>query len=118
MIIYVTHSTSFDFKKELYEPLRSSDLNNKHNIVLPHEKTDQQFVSKSFLKECDLVIAEVSNPSTGQGIELGWASLYNKKIICIHKKNVTPSKSLNVVSNVFISYTDSTDLIKQLEKVL
>ncbi|MBW2985833.1 hypothetical protein KY333_00525 [Candidatus Woesearchaeota archaeon] len=38
MKIYVGHAKKFDFKKELYEPLRKSPLNNEHEIVLPHEK--------------------------------------------------------------------------------
>jgi len=30
MKIFVAHSSNFDFKNELYLPLRNSSLNNKH----------------------------------------------------------------------------------------
>jgi hypothetical protein len=74
MKIYVSHSTSFDFKEELYKPIRSSDLNSIHEIILPHEDSNEQFKTLDLFKSggCKLIIAEVSYPSTGQGIELGW----------------------------------------------
>jgi hypothetical protein len=37
------------------------------------------------LKEVDIFLAEVSTPATGLGIELGFAYLYKKRIICISK---------------------------------
>lgn len=82
--IYVAHSRSFDFKKELYEPIRKNFLNNEHTFILPHEHSEEPFNSKDYLKdEADLVIAEVSEPSTGLGIELGWADAHQVLIICI-----------------------------------
>jgi hypothetical protein len=118
MKIYVCHSTSFDFKKRLYEPIRNSGLNTKHEIVLPHEKSDSQFNSKEYLKKCDLVIAEVSYPSTGQGIELGWANLYNVPIVCIYKFNTKPSGALKAVSNNLFEYSGKEDLIQKLKAYL
>lgn len=113
--IYVTHSTSFDFKKELYEPIRSSSLDSSYEITLPHENSDEQFNSKDYMKDCDLIIAEVSYPSTGQGIELGWANLYGKQIVCIYKIGSKPSGSLKIVSNTLIEYTSQKDMIQNLE---
>lgn len=118
MEIYVAHSSSFDFKKELYEPLRNSELNNQHNITLPHEQSDRQFNSKEYLPNCDLVIAEVSYPSTGMGIELGWANSLKKRIVCIYKSGSKPSGSLEVVSSDFIEYASPDDLVTKLKEVL
>lgn len=118
MKIYVAHSSSFDYKTELYAPLRNSELNKKHQIVLPHEDSSKLYDSKSYLKECDLVIAEVSYPSTGQGIELGWANLYNVRIVCIHKSGLKPSSSLKAVSSELVEYDSSEDLINKLQKVI
>lgn len=114
MKIYLTHSTSFDYKNELYIPIRESDLNNQHEIVLPHEKSDKPFDSKKYFDECNLVIAEVSYPSTGQGIELGWANIKNIPIICFYKTGTKPSGSIKAVSNKIIEYIDKNDLIKKL----
>jgi len=98
MKIYVTHSSNFDYKNDLYLPIRQSKLNIQHEITLPHEQTDELFNSKEYMKNCDFILAEVSYPSTGQGIELGWADLYNKPILCFYKKGFKPSKSINAVS--------------------
>lgn len=118
MKIYVTHSSSFDYQNELYLPLRRSELNKLHEISLPHEHTTNQFNSKEYMKECDLILAEVSYPSTGQGIELGWANLYSIPIVCLYKKNLKPSGSLKVISNSFIEYENSEDLVQKLSEFL
>jgi len=119
MKIYVSHSRNFDFQKELYEPIRKSSLNNKHTFILPHEKSDEPFNSKEYLKnQCDLLIAEVSNPETGLGIELGWADIYEVPIICIYRKGSKLSGSLKVISKSFIEYSNSAELISEIEKVI
>ena len=114
MKIYVTHSTSFDYNKELYLPIRESFLNEQHEIVLPHEESSEPFDSKKIFDECELVIAEVSYPSTGQGIELGWANLKNIPIKCFYKTGTKYSESIKVVSNKIIEYIDKDDLIKKI----
>ncbi|MBT3816930.1 MAG: hypothetical protein HOE80_00380 [Candidatus Magasanikbacteria bacterium] len=119
MKIYVAHSRSFDFKKELYEPMRQSSLNNEHTFVLPHETSDESFNSKDYLKnEADVLIAEVSEPSTGLGIELGWANIYEVPIIGIYKKGSKVSGSLKVVSKNFVEYFNSKELISGIEKII
>lgn len=114
MKIYVTHSSGFDFKNELYQPLRNSELNNQHQITLPHENSSEPFSSKDFMKECDLILSEVSHPSTGQGIELGWANFYDIPILCIFKNGTKPSDSLKTVSDKFIEYENSEDMIQKV----
>lgn len=113
MKIYVTHSTNYDFQKEFYEPLINSELYKIHEIILPHK--DNTFTNtKEIIKDSDLIISEVSYPSTGQGIELGWAENYHKKIICIYKTGSKYSSSLKVVTDVFIEYKDSEDMINKI----
>jgi len=70
MKIYFGHSKNFDFKKELYELIRKSELNKQHKIIFPHE-TEEFVNSKNIIKDCDLMIAEVTYPATSLGIELG-----------------------------------------------
>ena len=114
MKIYVCHSSALDYRKELYEPIRTSDLNKQHKFILPHETSEQTFNSKEIIPQCDLIISEISYPSTSMGIELGWANKDNKKIIFIYKKGTKVSKSLKTVSLDFIEYTDVIDLIEKL----
>jgi len=119
MKIYISHSTSFDFKKDLYQPLRDSDFSK--NFILPHEKSLKQNTLKNIFssKKCDLIIAEVSFPSTGQGIELCLASIiYKIPIICFYKKNYNYSKALNDVSKKFVQYNDGKDLIEKIKKII
>lgn len=114
MKIYVCHSSALDYKKELYQPIRQSKLNSKYEFILPHEKDDQVFNSKEIIPECDLIIAEVSYPSTGMGIELGWANKESKKILLISRKDFPISKSLITVSSDFIEYSSTIDLIEKI----
>ena len=37
--------------------------------------------SKEVIRTSDLVIADISYPSTGVGIELGWADCFNIRVI-------------------------------------
>ena len=86
MKIYIGHSREFDFQKELYTPIRESALSTLHEIILPHEKSEQPANTPERLQQYDLFVAEVTFPSTGLGIELGWANLLRLPIICIYKK--------------------------------
>ncbi len=116
MKIYVSHSTNFDYRAELYVPLRAnfSDL----DIFLPHEKSGQASDTKQTIKTADLVLAEVSYPSTGQGIELGWASDASTPIVCIHRAGTAPSSALGIITNDFIDYSSTEELVEKLREVL
>ncbi len=118
MKIYVAHSTGYNYKEELYKPMKASLLNSRHEIVLPHENSIENFSSKEYFATCDLVIAEASFPSTGMGIELGWANIEQTRIICIFKTDTKPSSALKTVSTEFIKYSSSEDLISKLEKLM
>lgn len=119
MKIYVGHSSSIDFREELYEPLKSSDLFEEHELVFPHEDSGELFDSKNFLKdEADLMVAEVSEASTGLGIELGWADRFEVPIICICRESADPSGALKAVTDDLNFYADSQELIKILRERL
>lgn len=117
MRIFVPHSSNFDFRNELYIPIRNSHLNSIHEFLLPQEK-GREVITQSIIKSCDLVLAEVSYPSTGQGIELGWASSFETPIICIYRADRKYSSALHYVTDRFVSYTDKTDLIPKVESAL
>ncbi len=114
MKIYIAHSREFDFRKELYEPIRKSELNELAEIILPHEESEELFKSKEELKTVDYMVAEVSYPSTGVGIELGWANLYGTKIIALHKSGTKVSSAIKAVTDTLIEYSDSSDLIAKI----
>lgn len=118
MKVYVAHSKDNNYVAELYKPIRNHINKEGVKIVLPHEHNEKPYNSKQFLKECSLVIAEVSSASTGLGIELGWASFMNIPIVCIHKAEANISNSLKVITNKFYKYANEEELVSILSNVI
>lgn len=117
MRIYLAHSSAFNFREKLYEPIRGSELDKEHTFFLPQE-TGKEEVTRDLIKSCGLVIAEVSLPSTGEGIELGWADMYDVSIICIYEKGAHYSSSLNYVTQNFFEYESPEDMLSTLSAFL
>lgn len=113
MRLYLTHSSGYDYKTELYEPLKQT-LGKEYDIFLPHEEHDEGVKSKDIIPECDIILAEVSQPSTGQGIELGWADTSNKPIICFYRSGSKVSGALRFITDKRIEYKSSSDMIEKL----
>ena len=105
MKIYISHSSE-------YNPIKSSNLIKSNIFFLPHE--DKIVNTKDIISKCDLVIAEVSLPSTGQGIELGWADYTKTPILCMYEKGTKISSSLKYITNEFIEYDSVEDMIKKI----
>lgn len=116
MKIFVAHSSNYDYKKELYLPIRHAESLKKHDIFLPKEK--EEVITKDIIKNLDVLIAEVSYPSTGEGIELGWADMFGIPIICIYKKDTKPSSAIAKLTNNFLQYAGIEDMIKKIETAL
>lgn len=118
MKIYLSHNRAGDFRNDLYAPLTNGLPG--HEWVFPHENNDLPFDSKKLFrnKECDVVLAEVSEPSTGQGIELGWADCIDIPIICCSKTGSRISQSLYAVTDRFLEYDTVDDLISKLRAQL
>ncbi len=69
----------------------------------------------NWLKECNLLIAEVTNPSLGVGYEIGYAERFAKKIICLYEESANLSGMISGnPSVVLIPY----DKIENLESKL
>ena len=112
MKIYVSHSSGYDYDKELYLPIEQSSIVKNHKVILPHKV--KLVNTKEIIAESDLVIAEVSLPTTGQGIELGWADFSNKPILCIHKLDSKISSALKFITKHFIEYKNEADMIEKV----
>ena len=113
MKIFISHSTTFDYKNELYLPLRNFFLNKKYDFYLPHEKKLTDI--KDLILKSDLVVAEVSYPFAGQGIELAWAYEAKIPIISFHKAPVKISNYLKLVTEKFVEYEDIKDFLQKLD---
>jgi hypothetical protein len=117
MRIYISHSREFDFENELYEPIRESHLDSEHDFFLPHEN-NKEVITKDIIKNSDLVVAEVSFPSTGQGIELGWAESFGVPVCCIYKSGTTYTNSLRAITDSIFEYSGIEELLQALEKAI
>lgn len=117
MKIYFPHSKQLDYE-QFYAAIRQSSVFSKHTCILPYEKSEKPENTHEIIKAADLIIAEVSYPGTGLGIELGWAHSFQKRIICIYKYDFHLAGSLKYISEEYISYVDYPELIKKLESHL
>jgi len=104
MNIYIAHSTQFDYKNDLYVPIRQSKANKKHKILLPYETNYSPLNIKDFFNICDLVIAEITLPVLEVGIELGWADTKGIPIKCIYRSETPISEVFNALTSEFIEY--------------
>lgn len=109
MKIYVSHSSEYDYINKVYEPIKKSDLIQSNYFFFPHE--NKIINSKDAIFNSNLIIAEVSLPSTGQGIELGWANSAKVPIVCIYEKNAKISSGLKFITDKFIEYENTEDMI-------
>jgi hypothetical protein len=114
MNIYISHSSAYDYENELYKPIKESELAQTHHFFLPHEPENLNTDAKTELKMMDLLVAESSLPSTGQGIELAQAEAAGVPIICFYKTGSKPSGSLRFVTNELIEYRDIDDFLAKL----
>lgn len=117
MKIYVSHKRNSDFQKDLYLPLEKSVMAEKYKFIFPHEG-NRPFDSKDIIlnNKVNMVIAEVSYPATGQGIELGWAYLRGIPIICIYRTGSNIAGSLKTITDKFIEYSDIHELLEKLSR--
>jgi len=116
MMIYISNSNSYDYESELYEPIRQSDLYKNHQIFLSSESQNSDVNLKDILDKVDLMIAEVSYPSTGQGIELGRADAAGIPVLCFHKSDCKPSSSVRYITDKLYSYKTTPELIEMIRR--
>lgn len=117
MKIFVAHSSNFDFRKKLYAPLRESVLNTEHEIVLPQEAEIEE-ITRDMIQGCDVLVSEVSAPSLGAGIEMGWADVFGVPVVAMYEKDAKVSFSIDNVVTKKIEYESSEDMLNKLKAVL
>lgn len=118
MKIYVTHSNKWEYISKLYLPLKQSSLEQEHDIYYPHDEEHKNEHSKETIRSSNLVIAEVSLPATGMGVELGWAEDRGIPILCISEEGYHVSNALQHITENFIVYQNETDMIEQIEEFI
>lgn len=91
----------------------------KHNVnKIENNKSLEEIYRRdiTWIKECDVLVAEVSIPSLGVGYEVSYAENLGKRIICIYDTSVNISAMIGGNKYLeLIKYEDSDDLISKLE---
>ena len=113
MKIFVSHPSQYDYISKIYEPIKKSSLYENNEFVFPHDG-NEVLNTKEIIEKSDLIIAEVSLPSTGQGIELAWADFAKVPVLCIHEKNSQISSALKFITNDIIEYDNANDMINKI----
>ena len=116
MKIYFAHPQTINYQ-ELYETFKQDSFFNSHELILPHDDKNHQNHTHDFYKTINLMIVEVSKPSTGLGIELGWAFDDNVPIYCFYKNGTTPSDSIRATTNHLSPYQNPSDLCTQIKNI-
>ena len=111
--IYFIHSTKFDYNNLLYKKILSSPVCLAHNLMLPMTHEYQEKYTKDLMNKADIIIAEVSNPSFGLGLELKWLEKQDKPKLYISLTNEIPSKYQKIVKS--IKETDASNYLKTIE---
>ena len=109
-------------------------LNEKHTVLSDHvgstaitkngEQKDVEYIYNrdvAWLKESDLIIADVTIPSLGVGVEIGLAQTLGKKIICLYNVNADASLSAMVAGDPKITvlrYTTVDEAKEEITKAL
>ena len=112
MRIYLAHSSNCDYINTIYKPILNDPELSKI-ITLPHMEKDNMH-NRNYYEDFDFVIAEVSNASTGMGIELGF--FYDEKvpIYCIYRGHY--SKSVEAITKNIMEYDNIIYIIKKIIK--
>ncbi len=71
------------------------------------------------VRECDVLVAEVSRGSHGVGMEILLAHILGKEVVCIYRKGRKVSRMIMGLPNAaFMEYTSEGDMRRELRKVL
>jgi nucleoside 2-deoxyribosyltransferase len=86
-----------DLKKipELIESL-GCVLISKHqtakDAIRQEDQNDPAYIFErnlNWIKECDVVIAEISNASLGVGAEIAYSAMFSKPVLCVYKDTIS-----------------------------
>ena len=104
--VYVSYPSDFESKEFRKELAKIRDI----KFIFPNHS----YNSKNLIRKASFLVAEVSKPSTGVGIEVGWADSFDVPVIFVFRKKSRISSSLKIISRNFIKY----DKIEQIPSLL
>jgi len=90
------------------------------NIMDPNKLTP---LDVKLIKECDLVIAYINSQPSGVYIELGWASIFKKRVIILTEQPISQLSPLmqgmgQITETTIINFKSENELLKKLSSLL
>ena len=80
----------------LTEHIGNSDLEITGEDLADRDIHDRDL---TWLKSCDCLVAEVTRPSLGVGYEIGKATAWGKRVVCLYRRSVTPALSAMIAGS-------------------
>jgi len=87
--------------------LVQSDVMENERKLTPQEVYERDI---NWIKNCDVLIAEVSVPSHGVGYEIGFALNIGKPVLCLYQKERRVSKMITGNKNSALNVQEYTDI--------
>jgi len=87
--------------------LVQSDVMENERKLTPQEVYERDI---NWIKNCDVLIAEVSVPSHGVGYEIGFALNIGKPVLCLYQKERRVSKMIIGNKNSALNVQEYTDI--------
>ena len=106
---------------EKYGEILDKHVANPNVNTLEMNKSFEEIYNRdiNWIKECDIVVAEVSTPSLGVGYEIAYAEKLGKRIICLYDESINISAMIGGNNNLeIIKYRNSEDLVNKLNDTL
>jgi len=94
--------------------LADSDVMENERILAPKDVYERD---TNWIKNCDVLVAEVSVPSHGVGYEIGFALNIGKPVLCLYHRERRVSKMITGNQNPYLSiraYSDVQEAISQV----
>ena len=120
--------------QKIYKQIVQFLLAEGHQVPTAHLSDPQIMVEEShitpaevyardeaWVRNCDVLVAEVSTPSHGVGYEIALAEKYHKPIFCCYKAGTKVSKMITGNPNTYLSifpYTTANELLQALHAFL
>ena len=110
------HSEKIDYKNEIYKPLLKIGLMEDYNLVLPMSDKYISNYIKDLIKECDVVLCNLTKFNMFANIELKTAKKLNKDIYYFIKETDKSIKKYNNINPII--YKNSEEYSLQVKKIL
>ena len=87
--------------------LVQSDVSENEGLISPKQVYERDV---NWIKNCDVLIAEVSVPSHGVGYEIGFALNTGKPVLCLYQKDKKVSKMISGNSDPALTVNGYSDI--------